>query len=56
MKTRQEIMDEFDDWEPKRREYYCSDGMCGALDCRNCHPCGQDEEEDEKALAGGEET
>lgn len=23
-----------------REDYYCSDGMCGAEDCRRCYPSG----------------
>jgi hypothetical protein len=23
-----------------REDYYCSDGMCGAEDCRRCYPYG----------------
>lgn len=33
------------DEPPRRRRYSCSDRMCGALDCANCHP-GQHEEEE----------
>ncbi len=32
--------------EPRpRRRYYCTDGLCGALDCDHCNP-GHDEEEE----------
>ena len=33
---------------PKKRRYACRDRMCGALDCDNCYPGGEDRDEEEE--------
>ena len=56
--TPEERADLRDEFEPRRkRRYRCSDRMCGAEDCENCHPeafgpkgrfgGGEDEKDDE---------
>jgi hypothetical protein len=30
--------DDCDEPRPRRPQYRCSDGMCGAPDCPRCHP------------------
>lgn len=40
-----------------KMDYYCSDGFCGAGDCKRCYPWREDydDEEDEEELSEPEE-
>lgn len=45
--TEDEMTDLRQEFAEPRRSHGCSDRMCGADDCPNCHPDNDDKTEDE---------